>query len=212
MIVICSTCAGVGNMGAWVERMAAIPGIAFSGSPGVVRKTLRGAEDRPDERYGQAMWPTAGGSTSATPASRHVPFEARGAELAARVWEALELPGSAMDYHFVLQAAVDRFWSERRSDPDGLRLVEVFALLDLELMEAAPQAVSFDSHGSAGGATFVRVSSVPRLISLLEREGAFGEALALARRLVRFEQGEDAVTRLLEKTGAFAAEAEVGPA
>ncbi len=79
-------------------------------------------------------------------------------------------------------------------------------------MEAAPQAVSFDSHGSAGGATFVRVSSVPRLISLLEREGAFGEALALARRLVRFEQGEDAVTRLLEKTGAFAAEAEVGPA
>ncbi|MFB8050705.1 hypothetical protein [Streptomyces rubiginosohelvolus] len=198
-------------MSAWVERMAVIPGIAFSGSPGVVRKTLRSTKHRPDERYGQAMWPTTEGSTSATPASRHVPFEARGAELAARVWEALELPGSAMDYHFVLQAAVDRFWSERRSDPDALRLVEIFALLDLELMEAAPQAVSFDSHGSGGGATFVRVSSVPRLISLLEREGAFGEALALARRLVRFKQGEDAVTRLSEKTRAFAAEAEGGP-
>ncbi|MCX5395370.1 hypothetical protein [Streptomyces sp. NBC_00094] len=191
--------------------MAAIPGIAFSGSPGVVRKMLPGAKDRPDERYGEPMWPTAAGSTSATPASRHVPFEARGGELAARVWEALELPGSAMDYHFVLQTAVDRFWSERRSDPDGLRLVEDFARLDLQLMEAAPQAVSFDFEVSGGEATFVRVSSVPRLVSLLEREGAFGEALALARRLARFKQGEEAVARLSEKTRAFAAEAEGGP-
>lgn len=208
MIVVCLTRAGVENMGAWVERMAAIPGIAFSGSPGVVRKTLRGAKDRPDERYGEPMWPTATGSTSATPASRHVPFEARGAELAVRVWEALELPGSAMDYHFVLQTAVDRFWSERRSDPDGLKLVEVFARLDLGLMEAAPQAVSFDFDASGGEATFVRVSSVPRLISLLEREGAFQEALALARRLARFEQGGETVSRLSEKAHALTAEAE----
>ncbi|MEV6477250.1 hypothetical protein [Streptomyces sp. NPDC051657] len=208
MIVICSTCAGVGNMGAWVERMAAIPGIAFSGGPGVVRNALRGAEDRPDEMYGEPMWPTATGSTSATPASRHVPFEARGTELAARVWEALELPGSAMDYHFILQSAVDRLWSDRRSDPDGLQLVEVFTRLDLELMEAAPQAVSFDSEAAGREATFVRVSSVPRLISLLEREGAFQEALALARRLTRFEQGEEMVSRLSEKVHALGAEAE----
>ncbi|MFF9795344.1 hypothetical protein [Streptomyces bacillaris] len=193
-------------MGAWVERMAAIPGIAFSGSPGVVRKTLRSAKDRPDERYGEPMWPTPSGSTSATPASRHVPVEARGAELAARVWEALELPGSAMDYHFVLQTAVDRLWSDRRSDPDGLQLVEVFARLDLELMEAAPQAVSFDLDVSGGDAAFVRVSSVPRLISLLEREGAFHEALELARRLARFKQGEETVSRLSEKAHALTSE------
>ncbi|MFE4337256.1 hypothetical protein ACFRQM_50590 [Streptomyces sp. NPDC056831] len=54
---------------------------------------------------------------------------------------------------------------------------------------------------------FVRVSSVPRLIGLLEREGAFTEALELARRLVRFGQGEDVAARLTGKAQALVAEA-----
>ncbi|WP_246096910.1 hypothetical protein [Streptomyces botrytidirepellens] len=188
--------------------MAAIPGIAFDGNPGVVRGAVPGAGDRPDESYGSPMWPIAEGRASATPASRHVPFDARGAVLVARVWEALELPGSAMDYHFVLQGAVDRLWSGRRADPAGLELLEVFARLDLALMEAAPQAVSFDAADAP--ATFVRVTSVPRLIGLLEREGAFTEALELARRLAHFGQGEDVAARLSEKAGALVAEAAAG--
>ena len=195
-------------MAAWFERMAAIPGVRFAGSPGVVRERLPGARVRPQAPYGSPMWPTLEGSTSATPASRHVPMEASGAELIARVWEALELPGSAMDYHFVLQSMVDRLWKARRADPAGLELLEVFALLDLELMEAAPQAVSFDAGPSP--ASFVRIASVPRLIALLEREGAFAEAFELARRLARFGQGEDAVIRLSEKLGALMAEAGAG--
>ncbi|MFF1872608.1 hypothetical protein [Kitasatospora herbaricolor] len=191
----------------WFERMAAIPGLSFAGSPGVVRAAVAGASDRPDESYGSPMWPTAEGSTSATPASRHVPAEARGEALTTRVWEALEIPGSAMDYHFVLQDAVGRLWDSRRTDPGGLELLEVFALLDLELMEAAPEAVSFDSVDDATTPrSFVRVTSVPRLISLLEREGAFTEAFALAGRLARFGQGEDVTARLSEKRGALAAE------
>ncbi|MEV0175419.1 hypothetical protein AB0I00_30415 [Streptomyces sp. NPDC050803] len=190
--------------------MAAIPGVRFTGSPGVVREALAEARVRPKVSYGSPMWPTTEGSTSATPASRHVPVEASGEDLVSRVWEALELPGEAMDYHFVLQGAVDRLWSGKRSYPDGLELLEVFALLDLELMEAAPQAVSFDTDSVP--ASFVHVASVPRLVMLLEREGAFGEALGLARRLTRFDQGEDAVARLSEKIGALAAEAAVGGA
>ncbi|MEU7489604.1 hypothetical protein [Streptomyces sp. NPDC042319] len=192
--------------------MAAIPGLVFDGSPGVVRETVPGAGDRPDDSYGSPMWPTAEGSTSATPTSRHVPLDARGAELVTCVWEALELPGSAMDYHFVLQDAVDRLWSGRRADPAGLELLEVFARLDLELMEAAPQAVSFDAAGAPE--RFVRVSSVPRLIGLLEREGVFADALDLARRLARFGQGQDVAARLAEKAGALVAEAAAsgGPA
>ncbi|AZM57373.1 hypothetical protein DMA15_00130 [Streptomyces sp. WAC 01529] len=195
-------------MATWFERMAAIPGVRFAGSPGVVREALAAARVRPEVSYGSLMWPTAEGSTSATPASRHVPVEASGAGLVSRVWEALELPGEAMDYHFVLQGAVDRLWSGRRSYSDGLELLEVFALLDLELMEAAPQVVSFDT-GSVP-TSFVHVTSVPRLVMLLEREGAFADALELARRLVRFDQGEDAVGRLSEKIGALAAESTVG--
>jgi hypothetical protein len=114
-------------------------------------------------------------------------------------------PGSAMDYHFVLQGAVERLWSARRGEPGVLSVLEVFALLDLELMEAAPHAVSFDT--AAAPATSVRVSSVPRLIGLLEREGAFTEALELARRLARFGQGEEVAARLAEKAQALVAEA-----
>ncbi|WP_405504676.1 hypothetical protein [Streptomyces anulatus] len=133
-----------------------------------------------------------------------MPSDARGEDLVVRVWEALELPGSAMDYHFVLQGAVERLWSTRGSYPAALELLEVFALLDLELMEAAPQAVSFDDTDPV---SFVRVTSVPRLVGLLEREGAFTEALAVAKRLTRFGQGEDTVGRLSEKASALAAEA-----
>ncbi|AZM58163.1 MULTISPECIES: hypothetical protein [unclassified Streptomyces] len=197
-------------MAKWFERMAAIPGVRFTGSPGVAREALAEAHVRPQMSYVSLMWPTAEGSTSATPASRHVPVEASGADLVTRVWEALELPGGAMDYHFVLQGAVDRLWSGRRSYPDGLELLEVFALLDLELMEAAPQAVSFDTGPVP--ASFVHVTSVPRLVMLLEREGAFSDALEVARRLAPFEQGEDAVARLSEKIGALSAEATVGGA
>lgn len=197
-----------GDVEEWFERMAAIPGVRFAGSPGVVRERLPEARVRPDETYRSPMWPTPEGSTSATPASRHVSFEARGADLIARVWEALELPGSAMDYHFVLQGAVDRLWSSRRLDPGGLTLLEVFALLDLELMEATPQAVSFDTADSQ--TSFVHVTSVPRLVSLLEREGAVTDALHLARRLARFQQGEDTVARLSAKVGALLAEADAG--
>ncbi|WP_202434122.1 MULTISPECIES: hypothetical protein [unclassified Streptomyces] len=185
--------------------MAAVPGLAFAGSPGVVREAVPGWADRPDESYGSPMWPTAEGSTSATPASRHVPFDVGGADLIARVWEALELPGSAMDYHFVLQSAVERLWGARRAEPEALAALEVFALLDLDLMEAAPHAVSFKTAATA--VKFVQVSSVPRLIALLEREGAFGEALAVARRLVRFGQGENVVVRLEEKARALVTEA-----
>ncbi|MCD7444764.1 hypothetical protein K4B79_42005 [Streptomyces lincolnensis] len=197
-------------MATWFERMAAIPGVRFAGSPGVVREALDAARVRPEVSYGSLMWPSAEGSTSATPASRHVPVDVSGTDLVTRVWEALELPGEAMDYHFVLQGAVDRLWSGRRSYPDGLELLEVFALLDLELMEAAPQAVSFDTGPVP--ASFVHVTSVPRLVMLLEREGALTDALEVARRLTRFDQGEDAVARLSEKLGALVAEAAVGGA
>lgn len=192
------------NVDTWFERMAAIPGMCFSGSPEVVRDAIPGAHDRPDGSYGSLMWPSRDGSTSATPASRHVPPEASGAQLVARTWEALELPGSAMDYHFILQGAVDRLWASRRSDPSRLELLETFTQLDLALIEAAPQAASFDETPSP--TTFVRIVSVPRLVSLLEREGAFAEALELARRLARFGQGEEAVAQLSEKLAALEAE------
>lgn len=174
-------------MKVWYSRMADIPGIQFTGSPGVVRADLAEAGLRPRTEYGYLSWPTSEGSTSASPASRRLSADVSGLnsdELVRWVWEGVELPGEPADYHFLLQGAVEQLWARRREHPDGLHYVETFGYLDLALIEAVPQAVMLDASTSTSG--FVRISSLERLLSLLEREGALREALALSRRAMRF--------------------------
>lgn len=134
------------------------------------------------------MWPAAGGATtSASPASRHLGSDVarlRHEDLVRSVWEGLELPGTTPDYHFLLQGAVTELWSRRRREPAGLRMAETFGYLDLALLKAVPRtAWRNDDHPNDG---FLRITSLERLVSLLEREGALREALALSRRAQRF--------------------------
>jgi hypothetical protein len=156
----------------WFERMAAIPGIRFDGSPGIDRALLPESRIRPRASMEYLMWPAAdGATTSASPASRHLgsgTSRLQHEELIRSVWEGLELPGTTSDYHFLLQGAVTELWSRRRREPAGLRMAETFGYLDLALLEAVPR------------------TSLERLVSLLEREGALREALALSRRALRF--------------------------
>lgn len=105
-------------------------------------------------------------------------------DLARSVWEAVELPGEPSDYHYVLQGAVDRLWSRRRAEPAGLRHMESFAYLDLDLIEAVPSVVRLRGEEDLSG--FLRVTSVERLLGVLEREGALREAVAVCRRAQRF--------------------------
>jgi hypothetical protein len=167
--------------------MADIPGIQFTGSPGVVRANLAEAGLRPRMEYGYLSWPTADGSTSASPANRRSVGDLSGLdaeELVRWVWEGVELPGEPSDYHFLLQGAVEQLWARRRENPSGLHFMETFGYLDLALIEAAPQAVMLDESDPAGG--YVYITSLDRLLALLEREGALREALALSRRAMRF--------------------------
>jgi hypothetical protein len=127
---------GASLVGPWYVRMADIPGIQFAGSPGVDRASLPEVRVRPRTESGFVLWPSPQGETSASPAHRRAfadltPMSRD--ELVRWVWEGLELPGEPSDYHFLLQGAVERLWSRRRDDPDGLLLVETFAYLDLAL-------------------------------------------------------------------------------
>jgi hypothetical protein len=108
-------------------------------------------------------------------------------ELVRWVWEGLEVPGEPSDYHFLLQGAVEQLWSRRREQPAGLRFVEAFGYLDLVLVEAAPYAVALDPTDLSQG--FVRIASLGRVLTLLEREGALRDALALRQRAMRFDEG-----------------------
>ena len=173
-------------MDTWFGRMADIPGIQFQGSPGVDRSRLPEANVRPSTEYGYLHWPTSDGTTSVSPAQRRWTGDTRSValdDLVRWVWEGLELPGQSLDYHFVLQGAVDRLWAARASYPAGLQHVEIFAAADLALLEAVPQIALRDRARPAEG--FLRISSLTVLLTLLEQEGAVREALALSRRAQR---------------------------
>lgn len=175
-------------MATWYARMADIPNIQFRGSPGVNRASLAEARARPRAGYGDSLWwPGQQGETSASPAHQrafHDTTSMSRDDLVRWVWEGLEVPGEPSDYHFLLQGAVERLWSRRGSDPEGLRFVEIFGYLDLALIEAAPQAVTLDRGDGPQG--FVHILTLDKLLTLLEREGAFREALTLSRRAERF--------------------------
>lgn len=193
-------------MATWYARMADVPGLDFGGSPDVDRSMLEGADARPRVVHGSLWWSTPQGGTSASPAHGHSLGDLSRlsrAQVVRRTWEGLELPGEAMDYHFILQQAVGELWRRRREDPGGLADVERFAWLDLQLAEADPGAVSFEDIDPG---EFVQMASIAQLITILEREGALREALEIARRAVRFEQLERKAVELEAKVAALDAE------
>lgn len=191
----------------WYARMTEIQGVGFTGSPDVNRSHLVEARIRPSEEYGSLSWPMPGGITSSSPVHHRAFADMRalkGDALTRWVWEGLELPGTASDYHFLLQNAVEQLWARRRATPAGLHFVEVFAQLDLSLIEAVPQAILINDADPSRG--FVRITSVMTWINLLHAEGALRDALSVSRRMQRFgdtyqnEKLETKVAALNEET------------
>ncbi|NJP96651.1 hypothetical protein HCN51_45715 [Nonomuraea sp. FMUSA5-5] len=169
--------------------MADISGMRFAGSPDIDRSRLPDAHVRPRQERGSRYlyWPTPEGDSSGSPAHRRAfadigHMDTNG--LVRWVWEGVELPGTASDYHFLLQGAIKQLWSRRRPAPEGLQSVEVFAALDLGLIEAVPHAVAIDEADLTRG--FARLASVEVWMKLLETEGALRDAVAVSRRAQRF--------------------------
>ncbi|MER6575876.1 hypothetical protein [Nonomuraea sp. NPDC001023] len=171
--------------------MAEVSGVGFAGSPGVDRSRLPETHVRPIKAdNGYIYWPTPSGHTSASPAHARASAEMRGMDIPSLVrwvWEGLEIPGTISDYHFLLQSAIGRLWSARASDPGGLQFLEIFADLDLRLIEAAPRPFLIDENDATKG--YFHFSGVATWVSLLRTEGALREALAINRRLRRFDDG-----------------------
>ncbi|MEU8088657.1 hypothetical protein AB0B57_34220 [Micromonospora sp. NPDC049101] len=63
-------------------------------------------------------------------------------------------------------------------------MVETFGYLDLALIEALPRIAWRNDRSPKDG--FLRITSLERLVTLLEIEGALREALALSHRAQRF--------------------------
>lgn len=199
----------------WYARLAEVPGLAFSGSTGVDRRRLREHATRPTvsryefdgETRESLMWPTPDGATSAAPAARHLDDTDRTGlalgPLLRGAWEVLELPGVTLDYHFVLQSTVGLLWGKHRRDASALRALEVFARLDVALLAAQPLA--FLPENAVDG-RYYRVTTFGPLLTILEREGAWREALDVVDVAVRIGQLEARREVIAERVAALDSE------
>jgi hypothetical protein len=109
------------------------------------------------------------------------------ADVADHCYEGLELPGEPSDYHFLIQGAASELWKRRRDSPELIGEVEYLCGLDLQLVEARPDCITFDQ---GEGSRFYAITAFGTLIELFEREGALHEALEVAEHAGRYGQCE----------------------
>ena len=155
----------------------------------------------------ELTWPTSDGATSEAPAARHLDDTARtGLDLGPLLqgtWEVLELPGEVLDYHFALQSTVGILWSKHRRAVTALRALEVLARLDIALLAAQPLA--FLPEGAVDG-RYYRVTTFGPLLTILEREGAWRDALEVVEAAVRVGQLESRRDVIADRVAALEAE------
>jgi hypothetical protein len=194
----------------WFKGLGEIPGVDYAGDPRVDRSMLVGHDCVPVVRLKSLSWPMEGGTTSASPAARHargrgVKSQAAMPELLLNMTEALELPGIASDYHFIIQGCVEKLWAprRRREEPQVFEIVERLCWLDIRLIEAKPNSVRIESGIKR---SFVHIVAFPLLIDLYEREGFLREALEVAVRASAFKQADKHAQRLKERTAALESE------
>lgn len=96
------------------------------------------------ETHISMSWPSPDSlSTSASPAHQHGfgQSEADPKTILRIMTEALDLPGVASDYHFIIQQAHEKLYKNRKSYPQVYPLVEKLCLLDIALVEVCPEEV-----------------------------------------------------------------------
>ncbi len=172
----------------WYRRLGDIPGVGYATPPGVNRFKLRGASAKPKvSRFGfegrqrlSAEWPGGG---SASPASQHMRTDKDGplTEVLHRLHEALELPGTASDYHYALMETYQALYSRRREEALALVEVERLCWLDIALVERCPR-----DRGEEFDLREVDHPAFSRLMQIYEREGYLLEARSVAERAAGF--------------------------
>ena len=201
----------------WYARLAEIPGISYPGSPGVQRTRLPGHDLKPDvQRYDFddrrrefLSWTHRDGtSSSASPAknweTQPLPDSAPPQAILQHLYEVLELPGVASDYHFAIQGCFERLWGQRRTHPWVMGEIEKLCWLDIRLLEALPDTLHYEQ--TDGTSFYARSIAFERLIQMYERNGYLAEALDVAQRATRFHADDTILKPLRERLARLEAE------
>lgn len=194
----------------WYRCFGVIPGVSYATPPGVEVKSLQGYGRTPEVHNFETFDSLSWGDTSESPAAAHGSFDstnAPAARIIQRIAEALELPGTASDYHFALDAAAENLYMRRFFEPTAMSEAERLWLLDVELVEARPDAFVYRNPDgtpkySYGFAPFAR------LASLYSNEGYLREALGMAEKAEALGQERGQKEKLLTRLAAIEAEDE----
>lgn len=196
----------------WFRRLAEIPGVHYEMPQTINRLQLPDHNLAPElhefefdgRRHESLSWRTTEGSS---PAHRWQTEPKLGESLAQtalrQMFETLELPGIASDYHFAIQSCNETLWKHRREEPWVVEQIERLCWLNIQLMEACPEAISFEREGET---QYYSVSAFYRLINLYKQDGYLKEALEVAARGVRFNQTQHDFESLQERIAQLEAE------
>jgi hypothetical protein len=194
----------------WYRHLADVPGVDYEKPPGLVSESLPGYGATPKvlryEGGASLWWEDESGGTSESPASAHARSDGgrpNAKRIVERLQEALELLGTASDYHFALLSAVESLYGLRFSEPAALDAVERFCLLDIQLIEAKPTAFLYETP--EGSETYYGFPTLSRLIMLYSAEGYLREALAVIEKAKRFDQAQQHREKVLARITAVEA-------
>ena len=212
-------------MGAtWFRRAADLPGLGYAAPQPVDATRLRGygaepelsrREDFEGKTVESLHWSYDDGEepygTSASPAQNHASaayeLELSSAARLQHLWETLELPGQAGDYHFAIQDTAGDMWRRKRKEPTMLAWAEWLCWLDIRVIRAWPDAVR-DEHAAdfEDRSEFYGVTAFRTLAQLYKREGFLTEAQQVAEVARSFDQGGPYIDDVEEKLAALRAE------
>jgi len=196
----------------WFRRFADIPGITYTPASPIARTSLLGHDATPTvesftmdgEHHTSLTWEIPNGTTSMSPAKQHDRPDDSTPALLRYIDEVLELPGEASDYHFALQNVIETLW--KRHEPPTLSDIERLCWANINLIEAAPEAIQVDD--AEGERSFVGVQVFFILMRIYQREGFLVEAVKVAKLAHRFGQGDDDLQELRERLAALESDTE----
>jgi hypothetical protein len=183
----------------WFRRFGEIVGLESYESPIPIPTDLPGRSAVPTihefdfggKKRESLWWPEGVGGGTASPVHQKgsaIPMDAPAEDLLRNVYEGLELPGVARDYHFLIQSCANELWKRRRDFPELIAHVESLCWLDVRLIEAKPEAIRDENSQPP---VYYRVLSFPTLVEVYEREGALHEALQVAQLASKYGETSD---------------------
>ncbi len=204
-------------MATWFRSFSAVPGIGYKGNSDLYRPQIpehallpkSGAYHIADTHRDYVSWPMlfGTGTTSASPVQQWSTQPRDGDRPAQtrlrQIYEALELPGELLHYHFAIQGCCSELWRLRREEPWVLVELEKLCWLDIRLMQAYPDIARANNERE-----FLVITTMQHLITLYEQEGYLSEALQVAEIAMLFNQQKPALERIKSRLAQLEAEEE----